>query len=105
MVLDSRDPALHFPDENTISRATVNPCRHVIPGSQDCQSQVDNKKCIFQQDTEKKCCGEVNADGANIEEGKRFVAVKKLEDHRSTQKGLGHLSDIRERHSSPVPFK
>lgn len=105
MVLHSRDPALLFPDEKPAKQTEMNHCERVLPGSIDCQSQVDKNKCIFQQHLDRKCVGKVNAAGADIERGKHFVAIKRLEDYQSTTKGLGHLSNVRAAHSSPVPFR
>jgi hypothetical protein len=105
MVLHSRDPALLFPDEKHGKQEEVNPCEHVLPGSHDCQGQVDKNKCVFQQHPEGECAGRKHASDEDIKKGKRFVAIKRLEDYRSTQQGLGHLSDMRAVHSSPVPFR
>lgn len=107
MVLHSRDPALLFPDEKPVKSAEMNHCERVLPGSIDCQRQVDKKNCVFQQHPQGEgvCRGLVHTTDADVERGRHFVAIKRLEDYQSTTKGLGHLSDRRAVHSSPVPFR
>jgi hypothetical protein len=108
MVLHSRDPALLFPDEPKGKSTEKNPCDRTLPGSHDCQGQVDKKRCIFQQHEPHEACectGRMNAAGADVSKGKHFVAVKRLEEYQSTTKGRGHLSDVRAAHSSTVPFR
>jgi hypothetical protein len=85
---------------------TQNPCRRVLPGSTDCRGQIEKSKCVFQQVGEHaSCAGLIHSAGANTEQAKHFFRVKRLEDYRSTEQGLGHLSNKRALHSSPVPLR
>jgi hypothetical protein len=108
--MHSRDPALLFPDKKKVpdkKKKHTNECLHVLPGSCDCKNQVEKNTCVFQREnanTATQCLGRTGAAGANVEKGRHFVAVKKLQDYQSTGKGRGHLSDLRAVHSDTVPF-
>lgn len=82
---------------------TKNTCVRLTVGGEDCKNQIQKRKCRALVSDE-KCSGRTNGVGANEAEAKKLIAVQKLEDYRSTGEGLGHLSNKRAVHSSPVPF-
>jgi hypothetical protein len=92
----------------------INPCARLTVGMLDCKHQIKSNKCPALTG---ECTGRANGIGAdpvlakklvdeqkNLEQ-KRLDAVAALERYRSTERGLGHLSNKRALHSSPVPFK
>lgn len=99
-----------------------NPCARLTVGLLDCQHQITTGKCPGLLD--KPCPGKTTGVGHDVPTAKRLVAEKKqslaaeqlateqiktvavdrLIKYRSTEEGLGHLSNRRAVHSSPVPF-
>jgi hypothetical protein len=98
-----------------------NKCERLTVGGADCQHHIKNHKCYALSG---ECSGRAYGLGVDEALAKKLVAdqkhliaeklvsdkrlqiaLEKLERYRSTEAGLGHLSNRRAVHSSPVPFK
>lgn len=86
-------------------KAVNNPCSRVLPGSCDCQNQVNKNNCVFQKENQgnQLCLGRTGVTGANVEKGRLFVAEKIREKLHSLGDGFGHLSDARAMMASQTP--
>lgn len=88
---------------------TKNHCERLTVGGEDCKNQIRKEKCSGLLGNE--CGGRIGGAGADmpkakqlVEAQKKLIAVRKLEEYRSTGEGLGHLSNKRAVHASAVPF-
>lgn len=86
-----------------------NPCTRLTVGGADCQHQIKERKCPSLSGI--PCSGRKGGLGHDmpkaerlVTEQKNLIAVEKLIKYQSTEEGLGHLSNRRAVHSSPVPF-
>lgn len=83
---------------------TKKPCDRLTVGGADCTNQINKKTCSALP-LSGACSGRIHGAGANETEAKRLVAIHRLEEYQRTGKGLGHLSNTRALHASPVPFR
>ena len=84
-----------------MTKETTTDCTPIPIWGSECKRRVNRQNCPAMTNGE-------NCQGVEDDAGKNnqfAIAVQRLEDYRSTGEGLGHLSNKRAVHSSPVPFR